>query len=135
MDNGSPIAEAVDVSMEFGDQDGAKHLVVLDKVSLAVKSGEVLAILGPSGSGKSTLLRILIGLLQPTSGEVLVHGKPLHGIHPGVSLVFQNFALFPWLTVWDNINLALSGLALDNSQTHDRITRCIDVVGLEGFER
>jgi NitT/TauT family transport system ATP-binding protein len=135
MDNGSPISEAVDVSMEFGDQGGANHLLVLEKITLAIRSGEVLAILGPSGSGKSTLLRILIGLLQPTSGQVLAHGKPLLGIHPGVSLVFQNFALFPWLTVWDNISLALNGLGLNPAQSHDRITRCIDVVGLEGFER
>jgi NitT/TauT family transport system ATP-binding protein len=135
MDNGSAISEAIDVSMEYADQSGANRLLVLDKVSLAVRSGEVLAILGPSGSGKSTLLRILIGLLQPTSGQVLAHGVPLHGIHPGVSLVFQNFALFPWLTVWDNITLALNGLRLGPPQAHDRITRCIDVVGLEGFER
>jgi NitT/TauT family transport system ATP-binding protein len=135
MDNGSAISEAIDVSMEYGDPAGTNHLLVLDKVSLAIRSGEVLAILGPSGSGKSTLLRILIGLLRPTSGEVLAHGVPLRGIHPGVSLVFQNFALFPWLSVWDNISLALNGLSLDSAQSHDRITRCIDVVGLEGFER
>ncbi|MDP9175017.1 MAG: nitrate/sulfonate/bicarbonate ABC transporter ATP-binding protein [Planctomycetota bacterium] len=134
MENGSPISEAIDVSMTFSNPDGTNRLIVLDKVSLAIRPGEVLAILGPSGSGKSTLLRILIGLLQPTSGTVLAHGQPLVGIHPGVSLVFQNFALFPWLTVYDNIKLALNGLSLEAVQGKDRITRCIDVVGLEGFE-
>ncbi len=134
MENGQPIAEAIDVSMVYEDHPGGNRLVVLDKISLAVRTGQVLAILGPSGSGKSTLLRILIGLLKPTSGSVLAHGKPLVGIHPGVSLVFQNFALFPWLTVHENIKLALNGLELDEAQAKDRITRCIDVVGLEGFE-
>jgi NitT/TauT family transport system ATP-binding protein len=132
--NGSPIAEVVNVSMAFGDPNGTNRLVVLEKITLAVRPGEVLAILGPSGSGKSTLLRIMIGLLKPTSGTVLVHGQPLTGIHPGVSLVFQNFALFPWLTVQENIKLALNGLDLNPSTANDRITRCIDVVGLEGFE-
>jgi NitT/TauT family transport system ATP-binding protein len=133
MGNGTPIAEAVDVSMRYtGKNDN--ELLVLDKISLAINTGEVLAILGPSGSGKSTLLRILIGLLEPTSGKVLVHGQPLVGINPGVSLVFQNFALFPWLSVYDNIKLALNGLDLSPDAAKDRITRCIDVVGLEGFE-
>jgi NitT/TauT family transport system ATP-binding protein len=134
-ENDSAISEAIDVSMLYGDADGTNRLLVLDKVSLAIRSGEVLAILGPSGSGKSTLLRIMIGLIQPTSGKVLAHGQPLTGIHPGVSLVFQNFALFPWLTVWDNIRLALNGLHLGPEASRDRITRCTDVVGLEGFER
>ena len=133
-ENNSPISEAVDVSMTYGDPQGTNRLLVLDKISLKLCAGEITAILGPSGSGKSTLLRIMIGLLKPTQGTVLAHGKPLVGIHPGVSLVFQNFALFPWLTVYDNIKLALNGLNLDPGAATDRIGRCIDVVGLEGFE-
>ncbi|MGD0539934.1 MAG: nitrate/sulfonate/bicarbonate ABC transporter ATP-binding protein [Tepidisphaeraceae bacterium] len=138
MDNGSnntaTISEAIDVVVEFGQDESASKLLVLDKVSLAIKPGEVLAILGPSGCGKSTLLRAMIGLLTPTSGTILAHGKPLVGIHPGVSLVFQNFALFPWLSVRENIKVALNGLELDPATATDRVRRCIDVVGLEGFE-
>jgi NitT/TauT family transport system ATP-binding protein len=138
MENGAnstaTISEAIDVTVEFGQEETATKLLVLDKVSLAIKPGEVLAILGPSGCGKSTLLRAMIGLLQPTHGTILAHGKPLVGIHPGVSLVFQNFALFPWLSVQENIKVALNGLPLDSATAADRVTRCIDVVGLEGFE-
>jgi NitT/TauT family transport system ATP-binding protein len=126
----SPICEVQHVSVTFGD-DGRP---VLDDVSLAVNSGEVVAILGPSGCGKSTLLRALIGLLKPTSGTVLAHGRPLSGIHPGISIVFQNFALYPWLSVRENVQVALNGLGLDPPSGKARVTRCIDMVGLEGFE-
>jgi NitT/TauT family transport system ATP-binding protein len=134
MDNGSTISEAIDVSVSYGREGEGNDLLVLDKVSLAIKPGEVLAILGPSGCGKSTLLRAMVGLLKPNSGTVLAHGKPLVGIHPGVSLVFQNFALFPWLTVQENIRVALNGLGLEGAAGEDRVAKCIDVVGLEGFE-
>src|SRR5271167_3520764 len=107
------ISEAIDVSVSFENKETSSTLLVLNKVCLAIRPGEVLAILGPSGCGKSTLLRAMVGLLKPTSGTVLAHGKPLEGIHPGVSLVFQNFALFPWLTVQENIGVALNGLGLD----------------------
>jgi len=135
MENGSTISEVIDVTVSFSQDNHGPDLLVLDKVSLAIKPGVVLAILGPSGCGKSTLLRAMIGLLKPTSGTVLAHGRPLVGIHPGVSLVFQNFALFPWLSVRDNISMALNGLNLDPAATQDRVARCIDVVGLEGFEQ
>ena len=128
----SPICEARDVSVSFGE-DASK--LVLDKVSLAISEGEVVAILGPSGCGKSTLLRALVGLLQPTGGQVFAHGKPLVGIHSGISIVFQNFALYPWLTVGQNIEVALNGLGLDAATARKRILRCIDMVGLEGYEK
>src|SRR5882724_2084448 len=127
----APICEARNVSVSFGADSGK---LVLDSVSLSVCSGEVVALLGPSGCGKSTLLRALVGLLKPTSGEVLAHGKPLFGIHPGISIVFQNFALYPWLTVRENVQVALNGLGLDPANGIARVTRCIDLVGLEGFE-
>jgi NitT/TauT family transport system ATP-binding protein len=126
--NGSPIAEARGVSVSFGDR------LVLKDISLAVQPGQVLAILGPSGCGKSTLLRALIGLLPPTEGQVLAHGQAMQGVHPGVSLVFQNFALLPWLTVQENISVALNGLGLSEEIGRKRVASCIDVVGLEGFE-
>src|SRR6202142_4112171 len=131
-DNGSPIAEVRHVSVSFGDGDSGR--LVLEDISLAIQNGRVLAILGPSGCGKSTLLRALVGLLTPTEGQVLAHGRPLEGVHPGVAIVFQNFALFPWLTVQENISLALNDLGLSEEAGRLRVTRCIDVVGLEGFE-
>jgi len=127
----TPICEARGVSVAFGADESK---VVLENVSLSICPGEVVAILGPSGCGKSTLLRALVGLLQPTSGQVLAHGKPLVGIHPGISIVFQNFALYPWLTVRENVAVALNGLDLAGDSGLQRVNRCIDMVGLEGFE-
>jgi len=132
-DNGSIIAEVKDVSVSF--QTDSTNLLVLKDISLAVRSGEVLALLGPSGCGKSTLLRVLIGLLHPNEGQVLAHGRPLDGINPRVALVFQNFALFPWLTVQENIRVALNGLDMSPAQGAMRVRQCIDIVGLEGFEQ
>ena len=125
------ICEARNVSVSFG-LDRAR--LVLEDVSLAINAGEVVALLGPSGCGKSTLLRALVGLLQPTAGAVLAHGQPLRGIHPGVSLVFQSFALYPWLTVRENVEVAINDLGLDETTARQRIASCIDLVGLEGFE-
>jgi NitT/TauT family transport system ATP-binding protein len=128
----SPICEVRGVSVAFGEGEGR---LVLSDVTLAINTGEVVAILGPSGCGKSTLLRALIGLLKPTRGEVLVHGRPLEGVHPGVALVFQSFALYPWLTVRQNIELALNHLNLTPDETAARLSRCIDLVGLGGYEQ
>ncbi len=106
--------------------------VILQDVSLDVAPNEILAILGPSGCGKSTLVRVMVGLIRPTRGEVLAHGKPLEGLHPGIALVFQNFGLFPWLTVRQNVEMALAGLDVPPDEAHDRVERCIDTVGLGG---
>ena len=129
--NGTPICEAKNVSVAY---DAARVRFAIKDVSLAINTGEVVAILGPSGSGKSTLLRALIGLLTPTQGTVLAHGRPLTGMHPGVGLVFQSFALYPWLTVRDNIAVALDGLNLPSEEGRKRVARCIEMVGLSGFE-
>ena len=127
----SPICEAQHVSVAF---DPSGERLVLKDVSLAIHPGEVVALLGPSGCGKSTLLRALVGLLKPTSGTILAHGKPLVGIHSGISIVFQNFALYPWLTVRENVKVALNGLGLDEPTGVARVEHCIDLVGLDGFE-
>lgn len=129
--NDRPICETREVSVSFNSDGGQ---LVLDRVTLAINAGEVVAILGPSGCGKSTLLRALVGLLKPTTGQVLAHGQPLVGIHPGISIVFQSFALYPWLTVRQNVEMALNGLGLDAAAAAERVELCIDLVGLEGYE-
>src|SRR5437016_3107620 len=96
------LSEVKNVSQEFKLPNG-KELKVLENVSLCINKREVVTLLGPSGCGKSTLLRILAGLITPTQGEVLYHDQPLHDLNTGVSIVFQSFALFPWMTVAENI--------------------------------
>jgi NitT/TauT family transport system ATP-binding protein len=127
----TPIAQVNDVSVAY---DLAQARYAIKNISLAVRSGEAVAVLGPSGCGKSTLLRSMIGLIQPTSGNVMAHGIPLHGFHPGAALVFQNFALYPWLTVRENVEVALDGLEIDPAEGQRRVARCIDMVGLDGSE-
>ena len=109
------------------------HLV-LDNVQVEVHAGEFVALLGPSGSGKSTLLRILAGLLPPSSGEVYFKGQPQHGPNPHVAIVFQSFALFPWLTVLQNVELGLQSQPLTPTQRLKRALAAIDLIGLDGFE-
>ncbi len=113
---------------------GGKDLNVLDNISLDVRRDDITAILGPSGCGKSTIVRILAGLIDPTSGEVLVHGQPLHGLSPAISMVFQSFALYPWLTVAENVSMGLNGRVGEPQKQKELVARAIDRVGLEGFE-
>lgn len=128
-----PLIELRSVSKKFQLESGSE-LKVLEGVNLALRDGDVVALLGPSGSGKSTCLRIMSGLIEPASGEVLSRGKPLRGINENVALVFQSFALFPWETVYENIALALKPVELGPSEVKERVKRAIDLVGLEGFE-
>ena len=109
------------------------HLV-LDCVQLEIREGEFVALLGPSGSGKSTLLRILAGLLPPSSGQVFFKGEPQYGPNPHVAIVFQSFALFPWLTVLQNVELGLEAQPLTPTQRLKRTLAAIDLIGLDGFE-
>lgn len=129
---GVPICEAREVTVAFGPGAGK---VALEKVSLCVNAGEVVAVLGPSGCGKSTLLRVLVGLLKPTSGETFANGAPLTDIHPDIAIVFQNFALYPWLTVRENVAVALNGLGLGPVDSSERVRRCVELVGLGGYEK
>src|SRR6266481_6187355 len=109
--NNLPIAEIRNVSKSFLLPKGTE-INVLENISLKIDTGEIVALLGPSGCGKSTLMRILTGLIQPSAGEVLAYQKPLRGFHPRASIVFQSFALYPWLTVYENIAMGLEYLHL-----------------------
>jgi NitT/TauT family transport system ATP-binding protein len=109
-------------------------LVVLDDVNLSLREGEIVGLLGRSGSGKSTLLRIVAGLLTPTAGEVIWHGEPLRGPADGVAMVFQSFALFPWLTVQENVELGLEAQGVGRAERDERAEAAIDLIGLGGFE-
>src|SRR5262245_18313969 len=129
----APIVEGRGITRTFRDDAGHERVVLRD-IDLAVRAGEFLCVLGPSGCGKSTLLRILIGLLAPTAGQVLAHGRPLTGLHPGAALVFQSFALVPWLTVRANVRLALSRQDLAPDEERRRMQAAVDLVGLGGFE-
>ena len=129
-----PIAAARGVDKVYADEAGRKR-VILEHVDFEVKENEVVAVLGPSGCGKSTLLRLLIGLIPPSSGTIEQHGKPLEGIHPGAAVVFQNFALFPWLSVSDNVRVGLSGRPLPAGEAEERVKAVLAAVGLSGHER
>jgi NitT/TauT family transport system ATP-binding protein len=107
---------------------------VLEDVSLDVREDEILAVLGPSGCGKSTLMRILAGLIAPDGGEVVYRGTKLAGLNPGVAIVFQSFALYPWLTVCDNIREPLRARGLGGREAQEATDRVIHLVGLTGFE-
>ncbi len=113
---------------------GSSDTVILDNINLTVKEGEFLAILGPSGSGKSTLLRIIAGLIPASSGSVSYLGNEIFGINPGVAIVFQSFALFPWLTVLENVMLGLEKKPLTEKEKKERSMQVLDIVGLDGFE-
>ena len=129
-----PIAAARGVDKVYADEAG-RNRVILKHVDFEVRENEVVAVLGPSGCGKSTLLRLLIGLIPPTAGTVEQHGKPLEGIHPGAAVVFQNFALFPWLSVSDNVRVGLNGRPLPAGEAEKRVREVLAAVGLSGHER
>ena len=119
---------------KFYGEPGENAIQVIAPTDLTVYAGEILAVLGPSGSGKSTLLRILTGLSKPSAGEVLWHGKPLGAQAPNVSIVFQSFALFPWLTVLENVEAPLQARGVSPEERRERSMKMLDTVGLDGFE-
>jgi NitT/TauT family transport system ATP-binding protein len=128
-----PIIEARQIEKAFDRPDGGQAQVIAG-MDLKVEPGVITALLGPSGSGKSTLLRILTGLTPPTRGQVLWHGRPLAESNPNVAIVFQSFALFPWLTVLENVEVPLLARGMPHVERHRRAVRTLSTVGLRGFE-
>lgn len=127
------LIEVRDVQKSFKTGD-RQELLVLQDINFRMNAGEVVAILGKSGSGKSTLLRIIAGLVQPTQGTVFYRGQPVYGPARGISMVFQTFALMPWLTVLQNVELGLEAQGIDRDERRERALKAIDTIGLDGFE-
>jgi NitT/TauT family transport system ATP-binding protein len=127
------IIQARAVEKYYPHPDG-NRIEVIAPTDLEVCPGQIVGLLGPSGSGKSTLLRMLTGLSKPSSGHVLWHGKQMDGQIPNVAIVFQSFALFPWLTVLENVEAPLVARGVGAIERHKRALKMIDTVGLDGFE-
>jgi NitT/TauT family transport system ATP-binding protein len=127
-----PICRLKGVHKSFAKRDG-QPLRVLEDITLDVRPNEVLCLLGPSGCGKSTILRIIAGLIAPTGGEVLYHDQPLRGLNPGVAMVFQSFALFPWFSVEQNVTRVLRQIIPDEAAAREKARAAIRMVGLDGF--
>jgi len=131
---GEVIVDVVHVDKDFTTPDG-QPLRVLEDISFQLREGEIVALLGKSGSGKSTLLRCIAGLIAPTEGTVSYRGVPVNGANPGVAMVFQSFALLPWLTVQANAEMGLEARGVPEAERHQRALKMIDLIGLDGFEQ
>jgi NitT/TauT family transport system ATP-binding protein len=125
------LVDMQNVSHAFGK---SRSDLILDRINLSINENEFVGVVGPSGCGKSTLLRIIIGLTKPTGGVVYYRGEKVEDICKGMSMVFQTFALFPWLTVFENIELGLQGKPFSKSEKHARVIKIIEFMGLNGFE-
>src|SRR6266536_3528437 len=113
---------------------GEGNVLILDGVDLTLQDKEIVGLLGRSGSGKSTMLRIIAGLMPPTAGIVAIDGEPVRGPASQVAMVFQTFALFPWLTVLDNVEIGLEAQGMPAAERHKRALAAIDLIGLDGYE-
>ncbi|EKE01785.1 MAG: hypothetical protein ACD_21C00052G0003 [uncultured bacterium] len=133
MNDKKPIIQIKNVRKSFKQND-RQDLLVLDDVNLELREGEITALLGKSGSGKSTLLRIIAGLVKPSAGQVIYRGEHITAPAEGLAMVFQSFALMPWLTVLQNVELGLEALRVPKSERRTRSLKAIDIVGLDGFE-
>jgi len=115
-------------------QPNRQVITILEKINLELRTGEIVALLGPSGSGKSTLMRMIAGLISPSEGRILYRKRPLVGLNTGVAIVFQNFALYPWLTVLENVELGLKAKGENHDARKQKALQIIDAIGLDGFE-
>jgi NitT/TauT family transport system ATP-binding protein len=127
------LVEVRHVAQHYGI--GEKRFTALADIDLTIREGEFVALLGPSGCGKSTLLRIIAGLTRPSEGQVFYRGRPMDGVNPHATIVFQSFALFPWLTVQENVEVAMQARGVPADERAARAIKLIDTVGLDGFER
>jgi NitT/TauT family transport system ATP-binding protein len=133
IDMSAALLDVHELRQSFPRADGGEHLV-LDGVELSLAQGQVVGLLGRTGSGKSTLLRLIAGLAQPSGGTVTYLGERVTGPAPGIAMVFQSFALFPWLTVLENVQLGLEALGLPDAEIRKRALAAIDLIGLDGYE-
>ncbi len=129
------LIEIQDLSVVYESERDGNRLLAVDRVSLCVERGEFVCLLGPSGCGKTSLLSIVDGLILPATGEVRVDGRPVAGPGPDRAMVFQEYGLFPWRTVWDNIHFGLEVSKQRPRDATDRVRWAIDMLGLVGFER
>ena len=129
----APICELRGIQMSFHGPKGKENRV-LEDINLKVLQDEILCVVGPNGSGKSTLLRLMAGLMEPSKGEIRFHRQRLVGLNPGVAMVFQDFALYPWMTVEDNVRVVLQAKELPEDEVKSKAHEALRKVGLEGFE-
>jgi NitT/TauT family transport system ATP-binding protein len=130
----APLLVRIQKCRQSYPKESSADIVILDDVDLTLREGEIVGLLGRSGSGKSTLLRIVSGLLRPTAGDVRWRDRPITGPVKGVAMVFQSFALFPWLTVEENVALGLEAQAVPRAERETRAEEAIDLIGLGGYE-
>ena len=133
MSNNNIVVDVKQISKAFKKPD-KQELLVLENVNFTMKEGEIVALLGKSGSGKSTLLRIIAGLTAPSGGEVIYRGNPVRSPVKDISMVFQSFALMPWLTVLQNVELGLEARKISRTERRQLALEAVDMIGLDGFE-
>lgn len=133
MQGSTPLVELKNIKMDFRLSSGLA-ISVLEQLNITIRPGEIVALLGASGAGKSTTLKLMSGLMQPSSGEIFSNGNPLSGLNRDIAIVFQDAALFPWLTVAENIEFGLYPLGYSLRTRRQRVNQAVDLVGLEGFE-
>ena len=127
----TPLLQLTGIAKAYGRP--PRQFYALRDIQLRVAAGEFVCLVGPSGCGKSTLLRIIAGLTPPTQGEVHYRGERLQGVNPHATIVFQTFALFPWLTVQENVEVALKARGVEPEERSARAEQFVELVGLAGF--